>query len=138
VIVPERIDTDLVRLLSHSRLQIVAVVHTNHANELDENVAAALGRLKSVTRILLNQSVLLRGINDSVASLIALSERLVSCGVAPYYLHLLDPVSGAAHFAVDDREGIALVEAMRRRAPGYLVPRLVREKPGELSKTPIS
>jgi EF-P beta-lysylation protein EpmB len=138
VIIPERIDAGLIRLLSRSRLQIVAVMHTNHANELDEDVAAALARLKPVTRILLNQSVLLRGINDSVASLTALSERLVACGVAPYYLHLLDRVSGAAHFAVDDSEAVALVEAMRRRAPGYLVPRLVREMPGELSKTPIS
>ena len=87
---------------------------------------------------LLNQSVLLRGVNDDADALASLSERLFACGVLPYYLHLLDRVAGAAHFEVDERTGKALIAGLRSRLPGYLVPRLVRETPGELSKTVIA
>ena len=135
IVVPERIDAGLLRILRDTRLRTVVVVHSNHANELDSAVEAALLALREPLGALLNQSVLLRGVNDAVATLAALSERLFSCGALPYYLHLLDPVAGAAHFDVDEKTGKRLVAALRARLPGYLVPRLVRETPGELSKT---
>ena len=137
VAVPERVDDGLLRLLASTRLNTVVVIHCNHANELDDEVADALRALGSRVSALLNQSVLLRGVNDDVDALAALSERLFACGVLPYYLHLLDPVAGAAHFDVDATSGRDCVAKLRRRLPGYLVPRLVRETPGELSKTLI-
>jgi EF-P beta-lysylation protein EpmB len=137
VVVPERIDAGLLELLGSTRLDTVVVVHCNHANELDDGVGGALRALRGRVGALLNQSVLLRGVNDSVEALTALSERLFASGVLPYYLHLLDAVAGAAHFDVDANIGRDLVAQLRARLPGYLVPRLVRETPGELSKTLI-
>jgi L-lysine 2,3-aminomutase len=138
VVVPERVDAGLLALLGQTRLRTVVVLHCNHANELDDHVAGALRALRGACGVLLNQSVLLRGVNDDDAVLAALSERLFDCSVLPYYLHLLDPVAGAAHFDVDASRGRRLVARLRERLPGYLVPRLVRETPGELSKTPIA
>ncbi len=138
IAIPERVDDGLLRVLRGTPLKTVLVVHANHANELDETVARALAELKPVLTALLNQSVLLRGVNDDVDALAALSERLFACGVLPYYLHLLDRVAGAAHFEVDEHAGRQLVAALRARLPGYLVPRLVREIPQELSKTVIA
>ena len=138
VALPERVDEGLVRVLRGTRLRVVVVLHANHANELDGSVERALDALKPAVTALLNQSVLLRGVNDDAGVLAALSERLFACGVLPYYLHLLDRVAGAAHFDVDERAGVQLVAALRARLPGYLVPRLVRETPGELSKTLIA
>jgi L-lysine 2,3-aminomutase len=138
IVIPERIDTGLLRLLDATRLRKVVVIHSNHANELDASVAAALAALRPHVGALLNQSVLLAGVNDDATTLAALSERLFSYGVLPYYLHALDPVAGAAHFDVDERRGRDLVEELRARLPGYLVPRFVRELPGRLSKTPIA
>jgi EF-P beta-lysylation protein EpmB len=137
IVIPERIDADLLRLLDTTRLRTVVVVHTNHPNELDTSVESALSALRPHVAALLNQAVLLAGINDDAAILAALSERLFDCGVLPYYLHALDPVAGAAHFAVTDHRGLALIGQLRTRLPGYLVPRFVREVPGELSKTAI-
>ena len=114
----------------------MVVVHANHAAELDADVDAALARLRDAGATLLNQSVLLRGVNDDADALVALSERLIDAGVLPYYLHLLDRVAGTAHFDVDDARGRSLVQEMRERLPGYLVPQLVREVPGAASKTP--
>jgi EF-P beta-lysylation protein EpmB len=138
VVIPERIDAELLRLLDATSLRKVVVTHSNHANELDGSVAAALTRLRPHVDALLNQSVLLRGVNDDAATLAALSSRLLDCGVLPYYLHALDRVAGAAHFDVDERRGRELVAELRARLPGYLVPRFVRELPGELSKTPLA
>ena len=138
VVLPERVDRGLVDLLASTGLETVVVVHANHPAELDANVAAAAARLKSVTNALLNQSVLLAGINDDVETLRLLGERLLACGIVPYYLHLLDRVAGAAHFEVAENDAIALVTALRERAPGYLVPKLVRERAGELSKTSVA
>jgi len=137
IMLPERIDAGLRRLLATTPLQTVVVVHANHVREIDAGVESALRALKGEVDQLLNQSVLLAGINDSVAALADLSERLFASGVLPYYLHQLDRVAGTAHFAVDDAHAVALVAALRTRLPGYLVPRLVREIPGELSKIPI-
>ena len=137
VVVPERLDPGLIKTLRAAGLNKVLVIHCNHANELDSTTATALERVRPHVTALLNQSVLLRGVNDDVEALAALSERLFACGVLPYYLHLLDRASGTAHFEVDAATGIALVAALRARLPGYLVPRLVREIPDSLSKTPI-
>jgi EF-P beta-lysylation protein EpmB len=139
IALPERVDSGLLELLATTRLRTVVVVHANHANELDEHVARALESLRGVlVAALLNQSVLLRGVNDAADTLVTLSERLFACGVLPYYLHLLDPVAGAAHFDVTRDVGIGLIAELRKRLPGYLVPRLVRETPGELSKTVVA
>ncbi len=113
------------------------VLHINHANEIDEAVIAACRRLSAAGVTLLNQSVLLRGVNDDVDTLAALSERLFEAGILPYYLHVLDPVAGAAHFDVADDQARGLVAGLREVLPGFLMPRLVREIPGEASKTPL-
>ncbi|RDI99981.1 EF-P beta-lysylation protein EpmB [Dyella solisilvae] len=137
VVLPERVDDALVDWLAALPLQKVVVLHANHANEFDANVDEACRRLRGAGATLLNQSVLLRGINDDADTLAALSERLFAAGVLPYYLHQLDRVQGAAHFEVDDACALALVEDVRHRLPGYLVPRLVREVGGEASKRPL-
>lgn len=137
VVLPERVDDGLLAWLTGTRLRPVLVIHANHPRELSPAVAAACGRLADAGVMVLNQSVLLRGINDTVEVLAALSERLSECRVLPYYLHALDRVQGAAHFARPDREAIDLVEGLRARLPGYLVPRLVREEPGRPGKTPL-
>jgi EF-P beta-lysylation protein EpmB len=138
IALPERVDDGLLAVLGGTPLKTVVVVHSNHANELDDSVARALAALKPNLTALLNQSVLLAGVNDDAATLAGLSERLFACGVLPYYLHLLDRVAGAAHFDVDEAAAKRLIAELRRRLPGYLVPRLVREIPGELSKTVVA
>jgi EF-P beta-lysylation protein EpmB len=137
VMVPERVDGELEALLEATPLKVVTVVHCNHANELDSQVAGALDRLHASVDLLLNQAVLLRGVNDTVAALENLSRRLFECQVLPYYLHMLDPVVGTAHFEVPLDTAQRLMDGLRSRLPGYLVPRLVREIPGEASKTPV-
>src|SRR5690348_16659784 len=137
VVLPERIDAPFLAWLEALPLQKVVVLHANHANEFDPTVDAACAALRRAGATLLNQSVLLRGINDDTGALSALSERAFAAGVLPYYLHQLDRVQGAAHFEVDDARARALVEGMRQRLPGYLVPRLVREIAGDASKRPL-
>lgn len=137
VVIPDRVDDALLGWLKATRLQKVMVLHINHANEIDRAVVDACLRLKHAGVTLLNQSVLLRGVNDDVATLAALSERLFEAGILPYYLHVLDPVQGAAHFDVPDDEACTLVARLRSHLPGFLMPRLVREVPGEASKTPL-
>jgi EF-P beta-lysylation protein EpmB len=139
IAIPERVDDELLHWLRSCGLATVIVVHANHPQELaDAAVVEALHALRGVTMNLLNQSVLLGGVNDSAEVLIELSRSLFECGVLPYYLHVLDRVAGTAHFDVDDESARALLAAMRAALPGYLVPRLVREVPGALSKTPLS
>jgi EF-P beta-lysylation protein EpmB len=137
VVLPERVDDALVTWLAALPLQKVVVLHANHANELDASVDAACGRLRDAGATLLNQSVLLRGINDDAGALAGLSERLFAAGVLPYYLHQLDRVQGAAHFEVADARALALMDTLRARLPCYLVPRLVREVGGDASKRPL-
>jgi len=134
VVLPERITEALIGWLGEGRLKPVLVIHANHANEIDDAVVSVLNTLKRAGVELLNQSVLLRGVNDDAAILAALSERLFESGVLPYYLHLLDPVQGAAHFHVEEDRALALQQQLRNRLPGYLVPRLVRELAGAPSK----
>jgi len=137
VALPERINASFCEWLASIPLRRIVVLHANHPNELDDPVRAACTRLREAGAILLNQSVLLRGINDDVDTLAALSERLFDCGALPYYLHQLDRVRGAAHFEVADDRARELVENLRKRLPGYLLPRLVREVPGRPGKTPL-
>ncbi|MFO1433575.1 MAG: EF-P beta-lysylation protein EpmB [Candidatus Competibacteraceae bacterium] len=134
IVLPERIDSGLLRLLGESRFPIVLVLHANHPQEIDAAVAGALHKLIGKAT-LLNQAVLLKGVNDSAAVLAALSELMFSLGVLPYYLHLLDPVRRAAHFQVETAQAVALVHTLGTRLPGYLVPRLVCEEPGKPGKT---
>jgi EF-P beta-lysylation protein EpmB len=134
VVLPSRVDESLLEVLSRARQRVVMVVHCNHPDELDEAVHAALNRLKGVGLELLNQAVLLKGVNDNIDALTHLSEALFDAGVLPYYLHLLDRVQGAAHFEVDETYARNLVAELRTRLPGYLVPRLAREVAGDSSK----
>jgi EF-P beta-lysylation protein EpmB len=135
VVLPERVDSSLTNLLARTTKPVIIVLHCNHANEIDGTVANAISRLSDHTALLLNQAVLLRGVNDSAATLVALSERLFEVGVLPYYLHQLDPVIGAAHFEVDDNKARQLIGAAAAMLPGYLVPKLVREIHGASAKT---
>ena len=137
IVVPERVDDGLMGWLSTLPWPVTLVVHANHANEFDDTVDAALGRLRAAGVHLLNQAVLLRGVNDSVDALGALSERGFAAGVLPYYLHQLDRVAGVAHFEVDDAHARALHAGLAARLSGYLVPRLVREIPGDTGKRPL-
>jgi L-lysine 2,3-aminomutase len=137
IVLPERVDDELIAWMMRLPWPIAVVVHANHANEIDDHVDAAMARLRAAGATLLNQSVLLRGINDNVDALAGLSERLFDSGVLPYYLHQLDPVAETAHFAVDDDTARGLIDALSGRLSGYLVPKLVREIPGRASKTPL-
>ena len=137
VVIPARLTNTLRDLLSSSRLQAVMVLHINHANELDEDLSQRLSSWRQADITLLNQSVLLAGVNDDAATLCDLSERLFSAGILPYYLHQLDKVAGAAHFLVSDNKAKALMAELLAELPGFLVPKLVREIGGEANKTPL-
>jgi EF-P beta-lysylation protein EpmB len=137
VVLPSRIDNGLITLLQKLRFRITIVIHANHASELMSDELEALQLLSSTRITLLNQSVLLKGVNDSAASLISLSKRLYQARVLPYYLHMLDPVQGAMHFDVPRKRAIEIQNTLKQELPGFLVPRLVREMPGEASKTAI-
>lgn len=137
VVLPARVDDGLVGWLRSLPWPSVVVVHANHAQEIDAAVAAAFARLRSTGAHLLNQSVLLAGVNDDETALVALSTALFEAGALPYYLHLLDRVRGASHFEVPEVRAVELMRGLRARLPGYLVPRLVREEAGAPAKTPI-
>ncbi len=137
IVLPERVDHALLDWLTGTRLQPVLVVHANHAQEIDAAVARGLLRLRAAGVTLLNQSVLLRAVNDDVGTLAVLSVRLFEAGVLPYYLHLLDKVHGAAHFDVSEETARRLLVELRARLPGYMVPRLVREVAGKPAKIPL-
>lgn len=138
IVLPERVDEPLAAWLSRLPWPVTVVLHANHANEFDATVDDAMARLRAAGATLLNQAVLLRGVNDSVDALADLSERGFEAGVLPYYLHQLDRVAGAAHFEVPDDEARRLHAALAARLSGYLVPRLVREVAGDPGKRPIS
>ena len=137
VVLPERVDAGLLGWLRGLPWPVAVVIHANHASEFDASVDAALAGLREAGSTLLNQAVLLRGVNDSVDALAGLCERGHTAGVLPYYLHQLDRVAGAAHFEVGDDEALALHAALAARLPGYLVPKLVREVAGQPGKTPL-
>jgi EF-P beta-lysylation protein EpmB len=137
VVLPSRIDDGLLDILQGLRFTKTMVIHANHANEVMSDEFESLQRLASTGCTLLNQSVLLKGVNDSPTTLHNLSTRLYQAGVLPYYLHMLDPVRGALHFEVSQRRAIEILKTVKASLPGFLVPRLVREIPGEASKTAI-
>lgn len=137
VVLPDRVDEALLAWLSDLPWPLAIVLHANHANEFDADVDAALARLRSTGASLLNQAVLLRGVNDSVDAQADLAERGFAAGVLPYYLHQLDRVAGTAHFEVPDLQARQLHAALAARLPGYLLPRLVREIPGRPGKQPL-
>lgn len=134
VVLPSRVDAGLLGWLRQLPWPCAIVLHANHANELDAAVHQACAALRDTGATLLNQSVLLAGVNDSVEALGCLSEALWDAGVLPYYLHLLDRVRGASHFEVGEARALALLGGLRARLPGYLVPRLAREVPGAAAK----
>ena len=137
IVLPERVDAELIAWLGSLPYQLVFVVHANHGNELDESVATALRALGRAGATVLNQSVLLKGVNDSCEVLAALSERLFDAGVLPYYLHQLDKVQGSAHFEVPLERAKAIMAELMACLPGYLVPKLVQEIAGQPNKTPV-
>lgn len=135
VVIPQRITPELCRSLADSPLNKVLVLHINHANEIDELLSKQLQPLKQAGVTLLNQSVLLKGINDDAHILKALNDKLFATGILPYYLHLLDKVEGASHFWIDDERALAIYRQLITLSSGYLVPKLAREIAGEKSKT---
>jgi L-lysine 2,3-aminomutase len=137
VVIPGRITTTLCQRLDDSPLQVLMVTHINHANEIDQPLRDSMAQLKRAGVTLLNQSVLLRGINNDTEVLATLSNALFDAGILPYYIHVLDKVQGAAHFMVDDDEARQLMKGLLSRVSGYLVPRLAREIGGQPSKTPL-
>jgi EF-P beta-lysylation protein EpmB len=137
VVIPKRITDNFVEILHSSRFDCAIVLHINHSNELDPLLAKGLLKLKMAGITLLNQAVLLKGINDSLECQIALSKSLFKAGILPYYLHVLDKVAGAHHFDIDVSKAKKLHEQLLLNLPGYLVPKLVREEPGKGSKTPV-
>ncbi len=137
VLIPQRVTSGLVGMLKKTRLAKIVVLHINHPQEIDADVRQAMLQLVECHALLLNQAVLLKGVNDDLETLITLSKQLVDSHCQPYYLHQLDRVAGVAHFEVPEAEGCKLIEQMRGRLPGYAVPRYVRESPGESSKTVI-
>lgn len=137
IVLPARISDELIGTLRKSPKQIVIVVHCNHANEINDRVIAACNALKNSGITLLNQSVLLKGVNDNAETLCELSEQLFSHGIIPYYLHLLDKATGTGHFEVSEAEALALIQQVQAALPGYLVPKLVKEQAGGISKQTV-
>jgi len=137
IVLPSRITAELIETLSETRLQTVLVLHTNHPNELDREIASAIGQLTDANIPLLNQSVLLKGVNDDATILISLSEALFALNVLPYYLHLLDKTKGTLHFATALPKAKSIQKRLRQKLPGFLVPRMVWEKSGEAFKLPL-
>lgn len=138
VVLPKRVTQSLLDMFKFSRLQVAFVIHCNHPREINEEVRLACQQLKASVSFLMNQSVLLKGVNDDIETLVELSRALLSSEVLPYYLHQLDRVQGAEHFAVSTEEGLSLLEQMRTRLAGYAVPRFVQEIAGRPSKTVLA
>lgn len=137
VVIPNRIDDELVSLLKNSRLRIILVIHSNHAAELDDFTCLKLSQLVEQNILVFNQAVLLKNVNDSAETLINLSHRLFEARILPYYLHVLDKVKGAHHFDLNSEKIDEIYQDVLAGLPGYLVPKLVREIAGEKNKTPL-
>jgi EF-P beta-lysylation protein EpmB len=138
IVIPSRVDEALLSILAGTRLPTAFVIHCNHAQEIDAHVFDCLQALKQIPSVtLLNQSVLLKGVNDTAQTLIDLSQALFKAGVLPYYLHMLDKAKGTAHFAVSDQHATTLMQTLLTKLPGYLIPKLVREEAGHAYKTPF-
>jgi len=138
IVIPNRITDDFVDMLNNARLKTTIVFHINHAQEVDNNVAAMVQKLRNKQIPLFNQSVLLKGVNDNANSLAKLCESVFDIGIQPYYLHLLDKVQGAAHFDLTEKQAVKIIKELMTILPGFLMPKLVREIAGEPNKTPIN
>lgn len=134
VVIPQRVNDEMLQWINNTRLKVVVVLHINHANEIDATVSQAALKLKEAGVTLLNQGVILKGINDSVSAQVNLSERLFAANIMPYYIFTLDPVQGAAHFDVSIEQAQELMGQVAAELPGYLVPKLAKEVPGEKAK----
>jgi EF-P beta-lysylation protein EpmB len=137
VVIPSRINQQFFGWATTTRLKPVMVLHINHGNEINDELAASIAQCSANGILMLNQTVLLKGINDDAEILSALSEKLFDCGVTPYYLHLLDQVQGASHFDVGRDKAKQIYAQLQARLPGFLVPKLVTEIAGKRSKTQI-
>lgn len=137
VVMPSRIDERCLAWMANRRLKLCVVLHINHGNEIDKPLVKSVSRIRGLDIPVLNQSVLLKGINDNRDVLITLSEKLFESGILPYYLHMLDPVAGGAHFHITEDQALTLYRSLQAQLPGYLLPKLVRDVPGELSKVMI-
>ncbi|AMW79268.1 EF-P beta-lysylation protein EpmB [Acinetobacter sp. TGL-Y2] len=137
IVIPNRLDDELVSLLKNSRLRIILVVHSNHAAELDDFTCLKLSHVAQQNILVMNQAVLLKGVNDSAQTLVDLSHRLFDANVLPYYLHVLDKVKGAHHFDLEAAKIDLIYKEVLANLPGYLVPKLVREIAGQQNKTPL-
>lgn len=135
IVLPDRVTNTLIDAIAHPGLDTIVVLHCNHANEIDEEVRLALQSMRNRNITLLNQAVLLAGINNTLAAQIDLQQAVFHAGALPYYLHLLDKVQGAAHFDVPVAEALSLHRKLQARLPGYLVPRLAKEEKGASGKT---
>jgi len=138
VVIPNRICPELLSWIKNTRLKVVMVLHINHAQEINSSLESKILKLKQLDCTMLNQSVLLKNVNDNAECLINLSEALFEAGVLPYYLHLLDKVAGAAHFDIPEKQATNLMTKISQQLPGYLVPKLVKEITGKHAKTLIS
>ena len=138
MVFPERITSGFLSLIEPYSSLIVVVTHINHPNEIDSNVGHAINLLRGQNIHLLNQGVLLKGINDELNTLLMLSNKLFEIGILPYYMHMLDKVAGAAHFDVPRSTARLLQSKLQEHLPAYLVPRFVEEIPGMASKTPVT
>jgi KamA family protein len=137
IVIPQRVTNELLNWLTSTHLTPIVVVHANHPAEIDDAVAVALDRLVEAGIPVLNQAVLLRGVNDDAEVLTELCERLIELGVMPYYLHQLDRVAGSAHFQVPIAHGQEIIRQLQSRLPGYAVPRYVQEVPGAPHKVSL-
>ena len=135
IVIPQRITNRLCQTFSSLNCKLVIVIHCNHGQEIDSSVRVAMQKLRLTGATLMNQTVLLRNVNDDVETLVKLSHKLFDMNVLPYYLHLPDRVTGTGHFLVEEQQGLNLITKVRGLLPGYLVPRLVKEDPGSDSKT---
>lgn len=138
IVIPDRVTDSLIQALVPSHIPVVVIIHCNHPNEIDEETSQALRRLRNAGITVLNQSVILRGVNDDAQVLGDLSDRLFAAGTLPYYIHLLDRVAGSAHFEVTESQARKIVGQLAGIRPGYLVPKLAVEVPGAASKREIA
>jgi KamA family protein len=138
IVIPSRINEELLSWVKACRLDIVLVLHSNHANEIDAAIAEKVTQLKAHGVTVLNQGVLLRNVNDSITAQVELSEKLFDAGILPYYMFTFDPIEGGAHFDIPIAEAQSLMGQVAKYLPGYLMPRLAKEIPGEPAKTVLA
>lgn len=138
IVIPSRINDELLAWIDRCRLDVILVLHSNHANEIDHTIAEKVTSLKQAGATVLNQGVILRGINDTIDAQVDLSEALFAAGILPYYMFTLDPIEGGAHFDISLQQAQQLMGQVAQKLPGYLMPKLAKEVPGQPAKTVIA